>query len=90
MLVSIDFALTIFKYSLSRFHPKSCARFALQRVPSRYVKARAVIPVLRKFTVARLLEPSCELGRTWAEQLRRPDMENGDKWGQSDVYLMCI
>ncbi|CAL1148587.1 unnamed protein product, partial [Cladocopium goreaui] len=43
--------------------------------PNRVLHARAVIPVLRKFTVARLLEPSCELGRTWAEQLRRPDME---------------
>ena len=39
-------------------------------------KARAVIPILRKFTVARLLEPHCKLwtwadlrglGRTWAE-----------------------
>ena len=39
-------------------------------------KARAVIPVLRKFTVARLLEPHCKLwtwadlgglGRTWAD-----------------------
>ena len=29
-------------------------------------KARAVIPILRKFTVARLLEPHCKLW-TWAD-----------------------
>ena len=54
-----------------RFSTRRCCHFEGSNA-----KARAVIPILRKFTVARLLEPHCKLwtwadlgglGRTWAE-----------------------